>query len=124
MSVNSQPPPRAPRGLGARGRTFWKRIHVDIEFSDAETELLVEACRTLDHLNTLDESIKEHGAMIPGSQGQLVVNPAVTEVRQQKLVLHRLLSALNIPEEDAPLSAKSVAATHAARTRWGGGRVG
>ena len=114
----------APRGLGKRGRAFWRKVSLEVEFTDPEGELLLEVCRCLDTLDSLNASVSDLGPMVQGSAGQMVVNPAVSEARQQRLVLHRLLSALNIPEDEVMFSvpmvqsAKTDAARKAANVKW------
>src|SRR5699024_12795293 len=39
---------------------------------------------TLFRSDQLDAAVHVHGTMIPGSSGQLVVNPAIAEARQQR----------------------------------------
>lgn len=113
---------RAPDGLQARGRRFWRSCTGSFDFTEAEFALLEEACRTLDNLDLLAAALTSDGAMVKGSQGQPVVHPALTEARGQRLVLHRLLAALQLPDEDGqaiPTSATMRAST-AARQRWSG----
>ncbi|HLS02464.1 MAG TPA: hypothetical protein VK054_10880, partial [Beutenbergiaceae bacterium] len=74
--------------------------HELFEFSHAEGALLLEACRTLDNLDALAAAIAKDGATVKGSQGQDVINPALTEARGQRIVLHRLIAALQLPDED------------------------
>lgn len=120
MSTDS--PPRAPSGLGARGRRFWRATVLTYELTEGEREVLAEACRTLDDLERLAGATAEHGAMTTGSTGQPVVNPALTEARGQRAVLHRLLAALALPDPDGksiPTTA-SLSARNAAASRWKG----
>lgn len=100
--MNQAKPPAAPRGLGKRGRAFWKVLQAENEFDGPGTEVLIEACRTLDRLEALDEVISEQGVTALGSTGQVVVHPAVSESRQLQVVLTRLVDALALPlsEED------------------------
>ncbi len=60
--------------------------------------------------------------MVTGSQGLQVLNPAFAEARQQQIVLHRLLSALDLPEDGeragSVVSAVSSNARRAAEARW------
>jgi len=112
--------PRAPKGLQTRGRTFWDSTLEQFELSDAELAVLLEACRTMDDLDRLAGVVAESGAMSVGSQGQPVVNPALTEARGQRTVLHRLLAALALPDPDGatiPTTA-TLRAKKAAATRW------
>jgi hypothetical protein len=104
-----------------RGRRFWRRTFEAFELSDPERELLGEVCRCLDTLDVLREAVEEHGAMVEGSTGQLVVNPAVIEARQSRALLARLLAQLDLPDEtgaalDSPATTR---AKRAARVRWG-----
>lgn len=114
--------PNAPAGLGSRGRKFWRSTLGEFELSDAEQEILAEACRTLDDLDRLAGLVAEHGSMVTGSQGQPVLNPALTEARGQRLALHRLVAALQLPDaEDAPIpTAVQMRGKKAAQTRWRG----
>src|SRR5580765_8398052 len=88
-----------PAGLGARGVAFWSAVTARYGLSDSEVEILTEACRTLDDLDRLADGVAEHGAMVVGSMGQPVVNPALTELRGQRAVLHRLIAALQLPDD-------------------------
>lgn len=92
-----------PESLGPRGGAFWAEIAADFDLSPAERELLVEVCRTLDAL--------EYLATVPSKVG---------EARQQRLVLHRLLAALNLPAPEAVESSATLRARKAAGSRWAG----
>lgn len=111
---------RPPAGLQVRGKAFWRATMADYDFSTAETAILEEACRCLDRLDLLADTITALGAMVTGSQGQPVVNPALTEARGQQLVLHRLVAALQLPDAagDAVPTGRSLAAMTAADARW------
>ena len=115
-------PPASPTGLAARGAAFWASTLEAYELSASETPLLLEACRTLDNLDALDVAIREHGAMVTGSMGQPVVNAALTEARGQRVILHRLLAALALPDVDGKTvgNARSAAAQAANASRWKG----
>jgi hypothetical protein len=87
----------------------------------ANYEALLEVCRTLDSLDLLDAAIARNGATVMGSQGQPVVNPALTEARGQRALLRRLMSAMALPDEDAAMpTAQSQRGKSANRTRWAG----
>lgn len=91
-----------PADLKARGSAYWRKIADDYELTDSENELLLEACRTLDNLDALAAIVAADGVTTLGSTGQLVAHPALTEARQQRVVLHRLLAALDLPDEAIP----------------------
>ena len=106
----------APDGLAERGAQFWASVTDGFELTGAESELLAEACRTLDDLDRLAEAITRDGAMATGAAGQPVVHPALTEARGQRLALHRLLAALQL-EDDIP-DAVTLRNRQANRSRW------
>lgn len=113
--------PKVPAGLNARGRKFWRDTLAEFELGPSEVALLTEACRVMDRLDALDEDIRARGISAKGSQGQDVLNPSVSEARQQEVVLHRLLSALDIPDDEgqaALQAATSTRARTAANARW------
>ncbi len=113
-----------PAGLQNRGRKFWRDTVQTYDLSAAELSILVETCRTMDNLDLLALSIADDGAMVAGAAGQPVVNPALTEARGHRAILHRLVSALNLPDsegESVP-SVQSVRAKRAAAARWRGHR--
>lgn len=117
--------PRSPAGLGPRGRRFWRDSVARYDFTDAELQLLTEACRTLDRLDALDALVAEQGATVKGSMGQTVLHPAIAEARQQRLVLGRLVKQLDLPDEDdTPASPETERARFAAQARWSQPRRG
>jgi len=120
MNTTTEPPP----GLAARGRAYWQTVIADYDLSASELAILIEACRTLDNLDQLAEAIARDGATVLGSAGQTVVHPALTEARGQRLALHRLVSALALPDVEGQSvpSTGSLRAKHAATVRWAGHR--
>lgn len=90
-----------PEGLGERGCAFWSALTEVLEFAPQETEVLIEACRTLDRIDDLTRVIDDDGTVIKGSMGQRVLHPAVAEVRQLQASFVRLTAALNLPEDVA-----------------------
>lgn len=114
--------PRPPAGLGARGRGFWRRVTGIYELGTDETELLVEACRTLDRCESLSTELAGAPSLSVGSTGQPVPHPLRAELRSERLLLTKLVSMLNLPGDAAGtvwdgLSA-SQRASRAARVRW------
>ncbi|PYF99257.1 Phage terminase, small subunit [Georgenia satyanarayanai] len=112
--------PKAPVGLKARGRRFWKETLEDFELTDGELNLLAEVCRTLDTLDLLAATIAKDGTTTAGSQGQIVMHPAVSEARQQRLALHRLLAALALPDDEGGTisNPRAISGHENARARW------
>lgn len=101
MSESLPPgPPDPPEGIGAAGLRLWSHL---TEFGPEEHELalIVEAVRTVDLLELLEEDIRANGAVVDSPQGRKA-NPAAVEARQQRITLARILAALRIPGEDDP----------------------
>lgn len=117
--------PKLPGGLKARGRAYWRSVVADFDLSGSELELLAEICRVLDRLDELAAVLAEEGSVCAGSRGQRVVHPALSEARQQQLVLAQLTKALNVPvdddepKKDRAAQARSDRARKAAQRRWG-----
>jgi hypothetical protein len=111
--------------FGARGQAFYSNTTANFELSPAELELLFEACRTLDDLESLNNALESDGVTVKGSTGQTRVHPALGEIRQHRLALGRLLSQLELPEPDGETlpTFKQAQARRAgksgARARWG-----
>src|SRR5436190_15089875 len=94
-----------PKGLGNPGRTLWRSLAQGLpdgwELDERERALLTLAAHQADDLAKLEAAIKRDGAMTTGSAGQPVLNPALTEARQARLAISRLLGQLALPDEEA-----------------------
>lgn len=86
-----------------------------VEFDEREETILSLAARQAHDVERAEADLDERGYLVPGSQGQQVVNPSLSEARQGRVVLARLLSQIDLPEStrDAVKSAR-----HAAEARW------
>jgi hypothetical protein len=69
------------------------------DLAQYETVLLLQACRTADLLEELQDRVDRDGALIPWGDG-VRPNPAAAEARRQRVALARLLAALQLPLED------------------------
>ncbi|MEU4287805.1 P27 family phage terminase small subunit [Kribbella sp. NPDC026596] len=112
--------PKAPAGLGARGRAFWRDVLAVWEVNRDELELLAEACRCLDQLDDLRAAISRDGVTVLGSLGQTRVHPAVSQVNATRGVLAKLIAQMGLPdpEGNAVPSPRSAQAQRAAESRW------
>lgn len=102
------PRPDAPAGTRAGGRRLWASVVEHYELEEHERALLVEAVRTVDLLDRLDDEVRRAGPLIDTPQGQRA-HPAAVEARQQRVVLARLLAGLRLPageEGDTQASAR------------------
>ena len=129
---NITPAPRAPAGLGRRGKALWKAVCADYELGYTETEHLTLTCRTLDRIEALQEALQGEPLAVVGSKGQPRPNPLLAELRAEVVIASRLLEKLGIPDDgDADLYGSwqgltpSQRGRKAARRRWasrGGGK--
>lgn len=114
--------PRKPAGLGAAGARFWRQVASEYDLRPDEVILLETACRTIDTIAQLDGAMTDEPLTVRGSAGQLREHPLLSEARQQRLALSRLLRQLALPEpeEVAQLrdAIRSRRARTAARARW------
>jgi hypothetical protein len=113
-----------PSGLAARGRAFWQQATEEYDLDLAEVELLTEVARAVDECEALHRVVEEQGRTVKGSRGQAVVHPALSELRQCRLMLGRLLGQLELPDADGTSlpSPVQVRGRRAAGNRWGGQR--
>jgi hypothetical protein len=112
--------PELPDGLGEAGGALWSSLAGAFEFGPHELAVLAVACRQADDVAALESLLGRDGLIVAGSAGQPRLNAAVTEVRQGRLALAKLLDQLAIPEDDAQVgrSSSSRRAQRAARIRW------
>lgn len=118
--------PRPPKGLGARGRAFWRGVVAEFELEAGHLEVLREVCRLLDRQNTLAAAVRRDGEVVEGSTGQPRLHPALAESRQTALAIGRLLGELGLDrsdEADRPESSTTRKARRAAEARWGVRRI-
>lgn len=95
MSETSPP----PADLRDAGRKLWRSVVAEYDLDVHEERLLVEAARTVDLLDELEQAVRADGAVIQSPQG-LKAHPAAVELRQQRIALARLLVALRMPAGD------------------------
>ena len=115
--------PRPPRELGPSGRALWRSIHAALgdehELDERELAVLRLACAQRDDIAGLERALRDTGLVARGSKGQPRLSQVVTEVRQARLALSRLLGEIKLPDiDEVPRSASSQRAQHAANVRW------
>jgi hypothetical protein len=92
----------APENLGQGGRQLWVALlSQDDSLSDElnpARQMAVEACRTKDRLDLLDEVCRNEPVMLDNGKGQPVAHPAWVEARQQGNALKQLIVALRLPD--------------------------
>jgi hypothetical protein len=91
-----------------------------------ELSVLEQACFEADLIADLRVNLVGADRLVKGSQGQLVIHPIISELRQHRATLAALLRQLKLPDldGDAPMSPEAEAgqrssqARAAATTRW------
>lgn len=109
-----------PVGLALAGKSLWSGIADVYELRADEVAVLTDACRTADLIAVMEAGLVDQPLMVKGSQGQLVINPLISELRQYRAARAALLRQLKLPDEGSTdvggaLSAKNRAAANA---RW------
>ncbi|MDO9498107.1 MAG: hypothetical protein Q7J48_20555 [Nocardioides sp.] len=106
--------PKPPTDLKRSGRALWRAVLAEFDLDEHERQLLHETCRTRDLCDRLQAVLGNEGVMSESSQG-VRVHPAVVEIRQQRIVLARLLAALNVPSGEEAPAARGVRGVYAVR---------
>ncbi|WP_372672986.1 hypothetical protein [Amycolatopsis kentuckyensis] len=92
-----------PYGLAEGGRALWQSLLTqDASLSDElnpARQMAVEACRTKDRLDLLDDICRTEPVMLDNGKGQPVAHPAWVEARQQGNALKQLIVALRLPDK-------------------------
>ena len=91
--------PRAPEGARTAGKRLWKAVLSDFELAEHELALLRQAVRVADLCDQLQAVVEAEGPVLR-VDGQPRTHPAVVELRQQRIVLARLVVALRVPLGD------------------------
>lgn len=84
--------PRAPVGAKAAGRALWRSVLTAYELDEHEMVLLRQASRVADACDDLQVLVDKDGPVVAGR-----AHPALVELRQQRIVLARLIVALRVP---------------------------
>src|SRR5688500_3385687 len=94
MTSSSTPEP-APAGTGPVGRRLWEAISREYELEEHELVLLRQAVRVADTCTDLQAMLDRDGLLLRNR-----IHPASVELRQQRLLLGRLIVALRVPSGD------------------------
>ena len=103
-------------GLKTHGKRTWEDVTNKYELRFDELDILEDICREVDLINVLEKELKGAPLMLKGSQGQDVVNPIVTELRQHRATKRSLWAALKLPDDDSGMESNQQ--RDAAQSRW------
>ena len=116
-----------PAALLEAGRGLWVSISGERELDAASRVLLLNACRIADRLDALDSEI-DGRLTSENHRGDTIINPLISEHRQQYATLAGILSKMGLGELPKPSSGSSkwdeLAAKRAAREAARGQAVG
>lgn len=117
--MTEQRKPRQPARLGAAGKKLWTSLVDTFDFDAREVAVLERACRQCDDVALLEGLLERDGLSTVGSTGQPKLTPIVSELRQGRLAVARLLGDLALPDgSQMPATARTVRARKAANHRW------
>jgi hypothetical protein len=113
-----------PSGLRFAGSKLWRDVTSTYVLRVDELAVLESAARTVDTIAGIDQAMEGEPMIVKGSQGQLREHPLISEGRQQRAALARLLRQLALADVDAEMGlvgadARSSAGRALARQRWG-----
>jgi hypothetical protein len=95
---NRHAPAKTPRGLGNAGSRLWRALASEFVLEVHEELLLIQACRTVDRLDSMAAELSTAPLTVTNHRGDQVPHPLLTESRQQSIVLTRLLASLRVPD--------------------------
>lgn len=107
-----------PKSLGPAGAKLYREIIQKWTLRPDEKRVLLDACAEADLVDDLAAAMKGQPRLVTGSQGQLVINPLISEQRQHRTALAALLKQLRLPDEADTAEARSTKAREAANARW------
>jgi len=95
----------------------------DLDLRADEVTVLAEAAKVADTIAMLEADFVGQPSTVPGSKGQVILHPLVTELRQQRTLLASLMTKLDLPEVDSSENpwdhlTASQRARKAAHARW------
>ncbi len=102
QSAESLSRARGPLTLGEGGSRLWEALLAQDKAltnpSNPLREVALEACRTRDRFDQLDEICRREPPTVDNGRGRRIAHPAWVEVRLQETTLRRLLAALRLPD--------------------------
>jgi hypothetical protein len=111
--------PSPPSGLGKAGQEVWLSLTGQFGFHEGELQILRQIAAIVDEISVMEGALAESGPMIPGSRGQLRLNPLYNQLITHRSVLDRLMLSLALPADGEQVGRRrSPQAKAAANARW------
>ena len=114
-------PPKAPTGLRTPGRRLWSDVVGPYALTAGELAVLEQAARTADLCDRLERDVRALPELTSvGYAGQPRPHPLLAALRAERLLLERLVGALNLPDDtrEVGMTPASRHAQKAAQARW------
>lgn len=91
-------PPRAPKGLNARGKALFRQVMAIYVLDPVELVLLTELCRTVDCIDAIEAQLAADGLLVTGNRGQLPrAHPLLSALTEAQRTVSRLVAELALP---------------------------
>src|SRR4051794_5978280 len=87
-----------PSSLAEAGRSLWQDVTGKYELRADELRVLEAAACETDLIGAMQSALVGVPLIVEGSQGQDVINPLVSEIRQHRATLAALLRQLKLPD--------------------------
>jgi hypothetical protein len=84
-----------------KGSRFAARLREQFELAPADELVLDELVRTVDYCEDLQAALEADGTPLMPTRSGTRAHPAAVELRNQRLLMARLIAALRIPDEQA-----------------------
>lgn len=91
---------RPPRDLGTAGAELWREVMAEYDLTFDYRSILHEACLTLDRIRQCDEIVNREGHTVMGYRGARQAHPLLSEARQARGLLQRLLKSLELNDDE------------------------
>jgi phage terminase small subunit len=127
ISALPTPPPEEPNDdlpshWSEGAVNTWKAVLEERnDMAAAELAALWTACELITTAEALEASVRD-ALFVPGSAGQMVLNPAAAEARQARSVIATVMNRLVGPSAKQGAMTNSQRGQMAARARWSGSR--
>jgi hypothetical protein len=95
--------PRPPKSLDVAGKRLWSAVTSEFDLGEHELVLLRQAAHVADLCDELQADVEREGPIVATASGEPRTHPAVVELRNQRILLARLVAMLRVPlgDEDA-----------------------
>lgn len=114
----AEKPINVPDSLADAGAKLFREVASKYTLRPDEIRVLLDACSEADLVDELAAAMDGQPKLVKGSQGQLVINPLISEQRQHRMAFASLMKQLKLPDETDTAEARSTQARTAANARW------